>query len=82
MKCSHMTADGKSIDVFKDPVTDPGKKSKRGRLDLIDCGNGIETVKLRSDQLSDPATIMETVFENGEILKEYSLDEVRTRAAI
>jgi hypothetical protein len=27
-------------------------------------------------------SLMETVFENGEVTKEYSLDEIRARAAI
>ena len=26
-KCCHIKADGKDVDVFKDPITDPGKKS-------------------------------------------------------
>jgi nicotinamide phosphoribosyltransferase len=33
-KCSEVQVNGKVRDVFKDPVTDPGKKSKKGRLTL------------------------------------------------
>ena len=33
-KCSHCVVDGKSVEVYKSPVTDPVKKSKRGRLTL------------------------------------------------
>eukprot|EP00755_Sulcionema_specki_P014340 Sspe_Gene.56400::Locus_31028_Transcript_1_1_Confidence_1.000_Length_2012::g.56400::m.56400/K03462/NAMPT; nicotinamide phosphoribosyltransferase len=33
-KCSYACVDGKEIDVFKDPITDPGKVSKKGRLTL------------------------------------------------
>ena len=33
MKCSSVTVDGHERDVYKDPVTDPGKRSKKGRLD-------------------------------------------------
>ena len=29
-KCSLATVDNKDIDVFKDPITAPGKKSKKG----------------------------------------------------
>jgi len=87
MKCSYMEVDVKGIDIFKDPITDPGKKSKRGRLDLIrTLDRGIETVKLEKwgpfkhfpDAHRD--SIMETVFENGEITKTYTLDEVRHNA--
>merc|ERR1712099_200389 len=33
-KCSNAMVQGKSVDVVKDPITDPGKKSKKGRLTL------------------------------------------------
>jgi nicotinamide phosphoribosyltransferase len=35
MKCSAALIDGKEVDVFKDPVTDAGKKSKKGALRLM-----------------------------------------------
>ncbi len=35
MKASYARVDGQWRDVFKDPVTDSGKRSKRGRLALI-----------------------------------------------
>merc|ERR1712100_134690 len=34
-KCSEITVDGKSREVFKDPITDSGKASKKGRLTLM-----------------------------------------------
>ena len=34
MKCSAAEINGEWVDVFKDPITDPGKTSKRGRLTL------------------------------------------------
>merc|ERR1719181_2457342 len=33
-KCSEITINGKPSPVFKDPITDPGKSSKKGRLTL------------------------------------------------
>merc|ERR1719390_50443 len=33
-KCSEITVNGKASDVFKDPITDKGKASKKGRLTL------------------------------------------------
>ena len=33
-KCSYVCVAGESREVYKDPVTDPGKTSKRGRLQL------------------------------------------------
>eukprot|EP00913_Durusdinium_trenchii_P004842 g4497.t1 len=33
-KCAEITINGESRDVFKDPITDKGKASKKGRLTL------------------------------------------------
>jgi nicotinamide phosphoribosyltransferase len=72
-KCSCATVDGVDRDVYKDPVTDSGKRSKRGRLKLVkdDAGN-YKTVGLH-DAGED---ILQTVFENGEIKKQYSFEQV------
>jgi len=34
-KCSEITINGKAREVFKDPITDSGKASKKGRLTLL-----------------------------------------------
>lgn len=89
MKCSYMEVGGKGIRVFKDPVTDTVKKSKAGRLDLIRMFNAqLATVAVPTDShglvtcdcLSNSA--LETVFDNGVITKEYTLEEVRKNAAL
>lgn len=74
-KCSEITVDGHSVPVFKDPVTDPGKRSKSGRLDLVRRFDKYETVQ--DEQIG---SCLETIYENGKITKEYTLDEVRNRA--
>jgi nicotinamide phosphoribosyltransferase len=85
MKCSHITADGRSIRVFKDPVDDAGKRSKSGRLDLVYNGNEwvdgeLKTVEIADGMLEHPHSVLNTVFENGIVLNETTLDEVRSRA--
>ncbi len=89
MKCSYMEADGKGIRVFKDPVTDTVKKSKAGRLDLIKLTNGsLATAAVPTDEngisVCDELSIsvLETVFQDGLIMKTYSLDDVRKNAAL
>lgn len=72
-KCSCATVDGQDRLVFKDPITDHGKKSKKGRLKLIFKDNEYHTVNL--DEEGEDLLI--TVFENGEILKDYTFDEVK-----
>ncbi len=75
-KCSSVVVDGVERDVYKQPVTDPGKNSKAGRLKLIVRDGGFETVQQRApgvDQLAE-------VFRDGKLLRDYTLDEVRLRA--
>jgi nicotinamide phosphoribosyltransferase len=71
-KCSAATVNGQEIKVFKDPITDKGKRSKAGRLDLVFREHQFQTVE---GQQRD--SVLVPVFENGKILKEYTLDEVR-----
>lgn len=79
MKASSACVDGVWRDVFKDPVTDAGKRSKRGRLALIRNAEGrLETV--REDQLDGRNNLLRTVYRNGELLVEDNLATVRARA--
>jgi len=79
MKCSSITVNDEERDVFKDPITDHGKVSKAGRLDLIQDNGHYKTVKLGVGQEFDPWSCMRTVFENGEILIEENLETIRKR---
>jgi nicotinamide phosphoribosyltransferase len=81
MKCSAARIDGKWVDVFKDPVTDPGKVSKKGRLDLMRDGTTREylTFAIDSTPASQPSELVE-VFRNGQLVKEWTLGEVRKRS--
>lgn len=77
MKASAACVNGEWRDVYKDPVTDPGKRSKRGRLALIRDEQGYRTVN-RSD--APAGNLLVPVFRNGRVLVEWSLDEVRANA--
>lgn len=80
MKCSQIYLGDKSVDVFKDPVTDHGKVSKAGRLDLVKWSNGtFQTVKL-GDAVANEFSVMRTVFENGELLVDDNFAAIRERA--
>jgi len=74
-KCSEVTVDEKPRPVFKDPVTDSGKRSKSGRLSLVRRDG--EYVTVQGDAQNNE---LKTVFENGEVLAETTLDQVRARA--
>jgi nicotinamide phosphoribosyltransferase len=76
-KASAGLLNGEWIDLFKDPITDPGKKSKRGHLALIRDGFGGPIRTVKGPRLDD---MLKPVFRNGKILKDYTLDEVRENA--
>jgi nicotinamide phosphoribosyltransferase len=82
-KASAIVADGKLIEVYKQPITDAGKNSKRGRLDLIrDESGAYKTVKLETaDKQAAENSQMRTVFENGALLVDDALDAIRARAS-
>lgn len=72
-KCSHATIGDQGVDVYKDPVGDPWKASLRGRFSLVRRGEEYQTVpEGRSDDL------LEVVFDNGNITRTQSLDNIRT----
>jgi nicotinamide phosphoribosyltransferase len=77
MKCSSIQVNGVQRDVFKDPITDPGKTSKRGRLQLIkDEAGNYQTVPERPWNKNE----LVTIYENGELLVDETLDTIRARA--
>ena len=80
MKCSWVQFDdGKVQDVFKSPIDDITKISKKGKIKLVLKGDGqFETVRMddpRDDQLVE-------VFRNGEVLVDYNFDSIRERAVL
>jgi len=86
MKCSAIEVNGEWRDVFKDPVTDYGKRSKKGRLMLYkQKGTG----KIFTDRVRDLKVLqvedsfeplLQTVFLNGKVTKEYTFAEVRANS--
>lgn len=81
MKCSAMQVEGQWRDVFKSPVGDPGKTSKKGRLTLVRNADGaVETVRMEALRTGQD-DLLETVFENGTILGNTRFEAVRERAA-
>lgn len=78
MKCSAVQINGVWHDVFKDPVTDQGKRSKKGRLSLVKTDSGYETV--RTSELNGREDILVTIFKNGKLLVDETLAVIRARA--
>ena len=80
--------DGKELLLYKDPITDDGtKKSQKGkvavlklihstgeeRIDYVDCLNEEGKQSYKEDDL------LQTVFEDGKLLVDWSLQQIRER---
>lgn len=79
-KCSAQRREGEDWrDISKNPL-DQSKKSKAGRLALIqDAEGNFKTI--REDELTeDDTNLLETVFLNGEVTREEAFDVIRARA--
>jgi nicotinamide phosphoribosyltransferase len=76
MKASAIKVAGVWRDIYKDPATDPGKVSKKGRLGLIRDAKGWRTVPAAEahDNRLTP------VYRDGKLLSETTFDAVRARA--
>ncbi|KAK2096426.1 hypothetical protein P7K49_025460, partial [Saguinus oedipus] len=76
-KCSYVVTNGLGINVFKDPVADPNKRSKKGRLSLhrTPAGNFVTLEEGKGDLEEYGHDLLHTVFKNGKVTKSYSFDE-------
>jgi len=87
LKCSYAEINGQRIKVKKQPVemNDKGeliksfKTSKAGRLKLIQVNGQFQTVE---EGTNDQVDLLETVFENGDLIRDHIFEEVRERARI
>jgi nicotinamide phosphoribosyltransferase len=83
-KCCAANIDDNWVDVYKDPITDSGKASKKGRLKLVadhtwqdkKIGPTFKTVRIEEPGID----YLKTVFLNGELVNETTLNDVRGRA--
>ena len=76
LKCSAIDVNGQWHDVYKQPVTDPGKDSRAGRFILLK--DGAEFVTIANPGDSDRADDqLEIVLEDGVLRRDQTLDEIR-----
>jgi len=68
------------MDVFKDPATDPGKASKKGRLAVVLRQERITTIR-EDERGPDEVNLLEDVYIDGRIIREQDFAGIRNRAA-
>jgi nicotinamide phosphoribosyltransferase len=85
LKCSYAEINGRKVSVQKSPLemdehgelTKSFKSSKAGRLKLIQTTMGLKTVA----EQEPGEDILKTVFENGEIKRAFTFEELRQHAS-
>ena len=79
IKCSEIThADGSKTEIFKDPITDPCKKSKKGKVvTYFNKTTGEFEVDLIDKETPNRINIIQPLFVNGVMQKHYTLSDIR-----
>lgn len=76
MKATYGIINGEPIEIFKDPITDSGiKKSAKGLLRVNEDLTLSEQVSCEEEKTG----LLKTVFLDGKLVKEYSLQEIRDK---
>lgn len=77
LACSAATINGEEVEVWKDPIGDPGKRSKRGRLSLVNGPAGIHTIR----ENGSTGLLVDRFYE-GKMMNQQTLTQVREIAAL
>lgn len=82
IKATYAEVNGEVRELFKNPITDPGKRSLKGlmALDLDDDGEYVTKDQLTWEE--ERKGMLIPVFCDGKILQHYTLEEVRLNAEI
>ncbi len=83
VKATYAIVNNEERMLFKDPKTDSGiKKSQKGLVVVNKDDNGkffFEDNFVDNEEYKSKTNLLETVFINGDLIKETSLDEIRTK---
>ena len=81
LKCSAIDINGQWHDVYKQPITDPGKDSRAGRFILLKEGSEFVTVKREEGRAIEGTDQLELVLEDGVLHRDQTLEEIRAIAS-
>lgn len=82
MKATYGEVNGEGRNIFKDPKTDDGtKRSAKGLMQVTEK-DGVLIMKDQCTWEEEKQGLLQTVFENGKIMNEQSLDEIRKRITV
>lgn len=76
-KASNIIVDGMSLPIAKDPITDKGKQSKKGKMKLIHTTDGYSTVTSEEPNFELFEDELQLVYLNGVIHNQTTMQEIR-----
>lgn len=80
-KCMSVVIDGVEHDVWKDPITDKGKRSKAGNLTLVGTLDGrYATARRGSVMTAEWSDVMRTVYDTGRMFNVETHETIWNRA--
>lgn len=86
IKATHSVVNGKDVKLFKDPKTDVGKRSLKGRAvvyeldgEIVCKDNLTRDEEVQFIKENNIENLLLPLFENGKILREDSLKDIRLR---
>ncbi len=78
MKATYVEINGEGREIFKNPITDDGtKKSATGLLRIIKDDNGKYSLQDKVSWEQEKTGELKTIFKDGELIKDYTLAEIR-----
>lgn len=78
MKSNEVVVAGTRRAIWKDPFTDKGKRSKRGRQAVVNWSGIHSTLEAETP---DEANLLTTVWRDGSLLVDHKFEDIRKRAA-
>ena len=84
MKASNVQVDGQERDIQKVPATDITKASKKGKLDTVrnTVTGEVRTINQHQAMDDNEESILEVVYENGNVLRRQDWAEIRELAKV
>ena len=79
MKATWGQVNGEARQIFKDPLTDKGEKKSAKGLIRVERSNDGFTMFDQQTRDQENQGVLETVFEDGKLVKETNLDQIRER---
>lgn len=78
-KATYCEINGKPREIVKDPITDHGKKSHKGLM-MLTQKNGVYMTHDQVTPKQEKEGLLTTVFKDGKLLRDFSIEQVRERA--